>query len=82
MINIYIVGFDIQVLTAGAWPLNQKDDGKATEANKIHIPAELEKSVTYFESFYGEHHSGRKLLWQWNLARGKKEGILMLRRMG
>ncbi|KAI7848482.1 Cullin [Circinella umbellata] len=65
------VGFDIQVLTAGAWPLNQKDDGKATEANKIHIPIELEKSVTYFESFYGEHHSGRKLLWQWNLARGE-----------
>ncbi|KAI9261530.1 Cullin [Phascolomyces articulosus] len=65
------VGFDIQVLTAGAWPLNQKDDGKATEANKIHIPAELEKSVSHFESFYGEHHSGRKLLWQWNLARGE-----------
>ncbi|KAI9493423.1 Cullin [Zychaea mexicana] len=65
------VGFDIQVLTAGAWPLNQKDDGKATEANKIHIPAELEKSVSHFEAFYGQHHSGRKLLWQWNLARGE-----------
>ncbi|KAI8137354.1 Cullin [Fennellomyces sp. T-0311] len=65
------VGFDIQVLTAGAWPLNQKDDGKATEGNKIHIAAELEKSVSYFEAFYGQHHSGRKLLWQWNLARGE-----------
>ncbi|CDS08016.1 hypothetical protein LRAMOSA01965 [Lichtheimia ramosa] len=65
------VGFDIQVLTAGAWPLNQKDDSKTMDANRINIPAELEKSVSQFEQFYGQHHSGRKLLWQWNLARGE-----------
>ncbi|KAL1931391.1 hypothetical protein VTP01DRAFT_9533 [Rhizomucor pusillus] len=65
------VGFEIQVLTAGAWPLNQKEDAKATEASGIQIPAELEKSVTFFERFYGQHHSGRKLLWQWNLSRGE-----------
>lgn len=69
--DLAIVGFDIQVLTAGAWPLNQKDDSKTMDANRINIPAELEKSVSQFEKFYGQHHSGRKLLWQWNLARGK-----------
>lgn len=26
--------------------------------------------MTLFETFYGQHYSGRKLLWQWNLARG------------
>ncbi|KAI7880942.1 Cullin-domain-containing protein, partial [Lichtheimia hyalospora FSU 10163] len=60
-----------KVLTAGAWPLNQKEDSKTMDANRINIPAELEKSVSQFEQFYGQHHSGRKLLWQWNLARGE-----------
>ncbi|KAG0186717.1 Cullin-2 [Apophysomyces sp. BC1034] len=64
------VGFDMLILTAGAWPMNQKDDTSAPEATKIQIPAELERSVSLFEDFYGKHHSGRRLLWQWNLARG------------
>ncbi|KAI8379804.1 Cullin [Radiomyces spectabilis] len=63
--------FDILVLTAGAWPLNQKDDLKVPETNKIQIPAEFEESLSSFEKFYGSHHSGRRLLWQWNLARGE-----------
>lgn len=29
------------MLTAGAWPLNQKEDAKATEASGIQIPAEV-----------------------------------------
>ncbi|KAF7721987.1 Cullin-2 [Apophysomyces ossiformis] len=65
------VGFDMLILTAGAWPMNQKDDINAPEATKIQIPAELERSVSLFEEFYGKHHSGRRLLWQWNLARGE-----------
>ncbi|ORX42901.1 Cullin-domain-containing protein [Hesseltinella vesiculosa] len=60
-------GFDILVLTAGAWPLNQKDD---PEAQKTLLPPEMEQGVTLFESFYGTHHNGRRLLWQWNLVRG------------
>lgn len=70
------VGFDIQVLTAGAWPLNQKEDSKTMDSNRINIPAELEKSVSQFEQFYGQHYSGRKLLWQWNLARGKSTSFM------
>ncbi|CAO3599502.1 unnamed protein product [Absidia cylindrospora] len=64
------VNFDILVLTAGAWPLNQKDDQKTLQNQKIQIPTEFEKGITTFESFYGKHHNGRRLLWQWNLARG------------
>ncbi|CAO3618169.1 unnamed protein product [Cunninghamella blakesleeana] len=64
-------GFDILVLTAGAWPLNQKDDQKSLQAQNIQIPTEFEKGITLFETFYGKHHNGRRLLWQWNLARGK-----------
>lgn len=33
-----IVNMDILVLTAGAWPLNQKDDAAGTDTNKIQIP--------------------------------------------
>ncbi|KAI8089896.1 Cullin [Halteromyces radiatus] len=64
------VNFDILVLTAGAWPLNQKDDQKSSQIQKLHIPTEFEKGITLFENFYGKHHNGRRLLWQWNLARG------------
>ncbi|CAO3611212.1 unnamed protein product [Cunninghamella echinulata] len=64
-------GFDILVLTAGAWPLNQKEDQKSPQAQNIQIPAEFEKGITLFETFYGKHHNGRRLLWQWNLARGE-----------
>ncbi|KAG1463716.1 hypothetical protein G6F46_001468 [Rhizopus delemar] len=58
------------VLTAGAWPLNQKDD-TATDTNKLMLPAILENNITWFESFYNSLYNGRKLLWQWNLTRGE-----------
>ncbi|KAI9280473.1 Cullin [Sporodiniella umbellata] len=58
------------VLTAGAWPLNQKDDA-SSETNKLLIPTVLENNITWFESFYGKLYNGRKLLWQWNLTRGE-----------
>ncbi|CEG84685.1 hypothetical protein RMATCC62417_18453 [Rhizopus microsporus] len=58
------------VLTAGAWPLNQKED-TTTATNKLLIPSSLENNITWFENFYNSHYSGRKLLWQWNLTRGE-----------
>ncbi|KAG1175897.1 hypothetical protein G6F70_001922 [Rhizopus microsporus] len=58
------------VLTAGAWPLNQKED-TTTVTNKLLIPSSLENNITWFENFYNSHYSGRKLLWQWNLTRGE-----------
>ncbi|OZJ02668.1 hypothetical protein BZG36_04780 [Bifiguratus adelaidae] len=58
------VGFDILVLTAGAWPLSQ------SSSTDVQIPAELEKSVTRFTTFYNNHHNGRKLSWLWHLSKG------------
>jgi hypothetical protein len=37
---------DMLVLTAGAWPLNQKEEGNA-EANKLQIPSVV-SSVIFF----------------------------------
>lgn len=65
------VNMDILVLTAGAWPLNQKDDAAGTDTNKIQIPSVLENNITSFETFYGNQYNGRRLLWQWNLTRGE-----------
>ncbi|CAO3682770.1 unnamed protein product [Rhizopus stolonifer] len=61
---------EVLVLTAGAWPLNQKDDS-TSDTNKLLIPTVLENNVTWFENFYGKLYNGRKLLWQWNLTRGE-----------
>ncbi|CAO3629909.1 unnamed protein product [Mucor fragilis] len=65
-----LVNMDILVLTAGAWPLNQKDDA-GPDTNKVQIPSVLENNITSFENFYGNQYSGRRLLWQWNLTRGE-----------
>ncbi|RUP51076.1 Cullin family-domain-containing protein [Jimgerdemannia flammicorona] len=59
------VGFEIMVLTAGAWPLAQ------SSTSEFRVPAELEKSVSHFSMFYDKHHSGRKLAWLWNLGKDK-----------
>ncbi|KAI8983702.1 Cullin [Pilobolus umbonatus] len=64
------VSMDILVLTAGAWPLNQKEDG-LPENGKLHIPRVLENCIGSFEKFYSEQYNGRRLLWQWNLTRGE-----------
>ncbi|CAG8496671.1 9525_t:CDS:10, partial [Paraglomus occultum] len=57
------VDFGILVLTAGAWPLTQ------VAAIEFQLPSELEKSVSYFTTFYNNHHSGRKLTWLWHLSK-------------
>ncbi|KAI8353356.1 Cullin [Blakeslea trispora] len=64
------VNMDILVLTAGAWPLNQKEEA-GEDANKLQIPSMLENCISSFESFYANQYNGRRLLWQWNLARGE-----------
>ncbi|KAI7879830.1 Cullin [Mucor mucedo] len=64
------VNMDILVLTAGAWPLNQKED-VGPDTNKIQIPTVLENNISSFETFYGNQYNGRRLLWQWNLTRGE-----------
>jgi hypothetical protein len=64
------VNMDILVLTAGAWPLNSKEDA-GPDTNKLQIPTVMENNITSFEAFYGNQYSGRRLLWQWNLTRGE-----------
>ncbi|KAI8642535.1 Cullin [Parasitella parasitica] len=70
VLYIGLVNMDILVLTAGAWPLNQKDDA-GPDTNKLQIPSLLENNITAFEDFYGHQYNGRRLLWQWNLTRGE-----------
>lgn len=38
LVYVDLVNMDILVLTAGAWPLNQKDDA-GTDTNKLQIPS-------------------------------------------
>lgn len=57
------VGFEMQVLTAGAWPLSQKEDAKTLDANKIQIPTEVSKNKTpcfYRMDIYGCYTVGEK----------------------
>ncbi|KJE88376.1 Cullin 1a [Capsaspora owczarzaki ATCC 30864] len=58
------IEFSMLVLQTGAWPL-----GSAVQS-PFNIPAELEKSVTIFEAFYGKKYSGRKLNWLHHLSKG------------
>ncbi|KAI8582431.1 hypothetical protein K450DRAFT_227154 [Umbelopsis ramanniana AG] len=60
-----IKGFEMLVLTSGAWPLNQ------SMAGEFKVPEELVKSISKFEDFYKEKHSGRRLAWLWHLSRGE-----------
>ncbi|GAB5592584.1 hypothetical protein Unana1_07484 [Umbelopsis nana] len=58
-------GFDMLVLTSGAWPLNQSGTGE------FKVPAELVKNISKFEEFYKQKHNGRRLTWLWHLSRGE-----------
>ncbi|KAH8552618.1 Cullin [Umbelopsis sp. PMI_123] len=60
-----IKGFEMLVLTSGAWPLNQ------STAGEFKVPEELVKCVSKFEDFYKEKHNGRRLSWLWHLSRGE-----------
>ncbi|CAG7835527.1 unnamed protein product [Allacma fusca] len=54
------VGFSVQVLQAGAWPLQSN--------YPVQVPQVLEKSVHIFETFYSKQFNGRKLTWLHHLS--------------
>lgn len=58
------VGFNVQVLQAGAWPL-----GGAM--SPLAPPAALERPARMFEEFYRSMFSGRRLAWLHNLCTGE-----------
>ncbi|KAG2185928.1 hypothetical protein INT43_002366 [Umbelopsis isabellina] len=59
-----VKGFEMLVLTSGAWPLN------ASSIGEFKVPEELVKNITMFEDFYKDKYSGRRLTWLWHLSRG------------
>lgn len=59
------INFQIYVLQAGAWPLNQ------SALSPFNIPLPLEKSVSTFEKFYASKFNGRKLTWLHHLCQAE-----------
>lgn len=57
------IDFSIQVLSSGSWPFNQSFN--------FSLPSELERSVQRFNNFYADVHSGRKLIWLYNMCKGE-----------
>lgn len=55
--------FRIKVLTHGCWPLSK-------DLN-VNLPIELTKVVDRFITFYHSQHSGRKLMWLYNLSKAE-----------
>ncbi|XP_039265598.2 cullin-2-like [Styela clava] len=58
------INFNVNVLQAGAWPLNSTQ-------TPFHLPQELTKSVLQFEKFYGDNFNGRKLSWLHHLSQAE-----------
>ena len=57
--------FTVQVLTSGSWPMQ----AKATSPTII-LPEPVQRYVDVFETFYKKKHSGRRLVWLYNLSKG------------
>lgn len=57
------IDFSIQVLSSGSWPFSQSFN--------FSLPSELERSVQRFNNFYADVHSGRKLIWLYNMCKGE-----------
>ncbi|XP_031637973.1 cullin-1-like [Contarinia nasturtii] len=57
------IDFSIQVLSSGSWPFSQSFN--------FSLPSELERSVQHFNHFYADVHSGRKLIWLYNMCKGE-----------
>lgn len=57
------IDFSIQVLSSGSWPFSQ--------SFHFSLPSELERSVQRFNNFYADVHSGRKLIWLYNMCKGE-----------
>jgi len=61
--NGLVLDFSIQVLSSGSWPFQQSFN--------FCLPAELERSIHRFTTFYSGQHSGRKLNWLYNMSKGE-----------
>ncbi|XP_064644798.1 cullin-1-like [Lineus longissimus] len=57
------IDFCIQVLSSGSWPFQQ--------SCSFVLPIELERSFQRFTTFYGSQHSGRKLMWLYQMSKGE-----------
>ncbi|TKC53610.1 hypothetical protein EI555_015443 [Monodon monoceros] len=55
--------FSIQVLSSGSWPSQQ--------SGTFALPSELERSYQRLTAFYASRHSGRKLMWLYQLSEGE-----------
>ena len=61
--------FSVQVLTSGSWPMQAKPSGSSSSC-VIVLPNIVQKYIDTFEFFYKKKHSGRRLMWLYNLSRG------------
>lgn len=63
------------ILQAGAWPLStqtaENQFASTSTEPTFQIPAMLKTSLDYFEIFYNEQHTGRKLSWLYANSTGK-----------
>lgn len=57
------IDFSIQVLCSGSWPFQQ--------GCTFNLPSELERSYQRFTTFYASQHSGRKLMWVFQMSKGE-----------
>ncbi|XP_070546988.1 cullin-1-like [Ptychodera flava] len=57
------IDFTIQVLSSGSWPFQQ--------SCTFVLPSELERSFQRFTTFYASQHSGRKLMWLFQMSKGE-----------
>ncbi|XP_022084554.1 cullin-1-like isoform X2 [Acanthaster planci] len=57
------IDFSIQVLCSGSWPFQQ--------GCTFNMPSELERSFQRFTTFYASQHSGRKLMWVFQMSKGE-----------
>ena len=58
------VDSSFQILGTGFWPLNAPN-------TPFIPPAEIDKAMKSFSSFYDNKHNGRKLTWLWQLCKGE-----------
>lgn len=57
------IDFSIQVLSSGSWPFQQ--------STSFALPTQLERSFQKFSQFYQSQHSGRKLMWLYQMSKGE-----------
>lgn len=54
------IDMTMQILTTGFWPVQQ--------SFTMTVPKQFESSTRYFNEFYTDTHSGRKLTWQYHMG--------------